>query len=187
MADISLLAEALAKHHIELPCSAKQKQSNGFSRWGKNNRYWAKEVGEGDGYIFGDFVSAFSSYVLPGNRSPNKKEWKKIEKARKTFQKEQEIAHRDVAKKAYELWNTIPPATSNHPYLMKKKIDVNHNSSAKINNGQLVIPLTDTFGRLFSLQFIDANGNKRFFPGGKIKGCFYSAGNLADAETIYLC
>ena len=42
--------------------------------------------------------------------------------------------------------------------------------------GALLIPLRDTAGQLHSLQTITPNGEKRFHPGGRVKGCYHAIG-----------
>lgn len=51
----------------------------------------------------------------------------------------------------------------------------------------LVVPLYDILGKLWALQFIDAEGNKRFLSGGKKKGCFFAIGSLEGAEKAFIC
>lgn len=76
--------------------------------------------------------------------------------------------HDDAAKKAQSIWRNAQPV-SHHPYLTKKKIQA-HN--ARSSHGALVIPIYNKDRELVNLQFIDADGNKRFLSGGKKKGCF---------------
>jgi len=42
--------------------------------------------------------------------------------------------------------------------------------------GALLIPMRDIDGKLHSLQSIMSDGEKRFHPGGRIKGCYHSIG-----------
>jgi putative DNA primase/helicase len=84
---------------------------------------------------------------------------KKVEEARK---------HRDIkiaedrkrmAAKAERLWEAAEPATATHPYLKKKRVQP---CSTRILYGCLVVPLHDADGNVHSIQFIDADGEKRF-------------------------
>jgi hypothetical protein len=47
----------------------------------------------------------------------------------------------------------------------------------------LVIPLRDG-AALHSLQFIDAEGGKRFLTGGRVAGCYFSIGNPTSATAL---
>jgi putative DNA primase/helicase len=42
-------------------------------------------------------------------------------------------------------------------------------------------------GQLQSLQFIEPNGEKRFLPGGRAKGCSFDIGLRSDASVLCLC
>ncbi len=54
-----------------------------------------------------------------------------------------------------------------------------------VATGALVVPVRTADGKLTSLQFIDAEG-KRFLPGGRMRGCFYSIGDIEGAKRIGL-
>lgn len=116
-----------------------------------------------------------------GKNAPLSKEMRlQIEADRKQRQIEMQQRHDDAAKKAQSIWFRSLPV-SHHPYLIKKKIQ-SHN--ARIYNGTLVIPIYDKHKTLVNLQFIDADGNKRFLTGGKKKGCFSVIGKPTDTILI---
>ena len=50
--------------------------------------------------------------------------------------------------------------------------------------GALLVPLRDTAGKLHSLQAITPDGEKRFHPGGRIKGCYHAIGKPAGRLVI---
>lgn len=117
-----------------------------------------------------------------GKNAPLSKEMRlQIEADRKQRQIEMQQRHDDAAKKAQSIWFRCLPV-SNHPYLTKKKIQP---YNAKIHNGALVIPIYSPNRELVNLQFIDADGNKRFLSGGKKKGCFSVIGK--PTNTILIC
>ncbi|MGB4498006.1 MAG: toprim domain-containing protein [Methylococcaceae bacterium] len=104
-----------------------------------------------------------------GKNAPLSKEIRaQIEVDRKQRQIEMQQRHNETAKKAQSIWFRSLPV-SHHPYLTKKKIQP-HNALS--SNGSLVIPIYAPTRELVNLQFIDADGNKRFLSGGKKKGCF---------------
>ena len=70
------------------------------------------------------------------------------------------------------------PATS-HAYLDTKGVKIP--GDVREHRGALVLPLHDVDGEVHSLQFIGADGGKRFLTGGKIAGCFFT---LAD-DSIF--
>jgi len=52
--------------------------------------------------------------------------------------------------------------------------------------GSLVIPLRDVDGTLHSLQFIDAQGEKKFLPGGRVAGCFFALPD-SGTDSLVIC
>lgn len=95
-------------------------------------------------------------------------------------------------------WDNATQAPSNHPYLINKKISVN---GLKIDKyGNLLIPLKDVNGKLWSLQRISKTGSKIIgiikteqerinneeFSARK-KGCFYTQESLEKHESFQIC
>ncbi len=89
--------------------------------------------------------------------------------------------HEHAAQKAENLWNSLRE-TSEHPYLSKKQV-LSH--GLRDYKGCLVIPLKDVDGKLWSLQFINENHEKRFLSGGKKNGNYFLIGTLA--ENAFIC
>jgi len=87
----------------------------------------------------------------------------------------QELAQRrtQAAEKAGRLWAGFQPATADNPYLLRKGIEP-LGDIRQTKNGSLVLPVLNAEGRLVSLQFIDAEGGKRFLSCGEVKACFCS-------------
>jgi len=50
--------------------------------------------------------------------------------------------------------------------------------------GALVVPLRDINGELQSLQFISAEGEKRFLSGGQMAGCFFAQAQAGEAKGV---
>jgi putative DNA primase/helicase len=78
-------------------------------------------------------------------------------------------------------WKAAKPAPADHPYLLRKGIKAHGARLAE--DGRLVIPLRAD-GALHSLQYIGADGEKRFLPGGRVAGCYYSIGATKDAKAL---
>ncbi len=70
------------------------------------------------------------------------------------------------------LWQQADPATV-HPYLTTKGVQAH---GIRQDGDKLLIPMRDTTGTLHSLQTITPEGDKRFFDGGRVKGCYHSIG-----------
>ena len=100
---------------------------------------------------------------------------------------------------AAKIWNEPPsvlevtqPSVSEHPYAVRKGIDP---VGAKVFrgemsiggmdcNGALMLPMSLN-GKITSLQFINAEGNKRFLPNGE-KGGFL-IGKIEDGKPACVC
>lgn len=78
--------------------------------------------------------------------------------------------------------NTIKNAR--HPYLLSKKVG---SHGLREHKGNLIVPAYDQDGKLWTLQFISATGEKRFLAGGRKKGCFFTIGLLDNAAKIFIC
>lgn len=74
------------------------------------------------------------------------------------------------------------PAHDNHPYLQRKKVRA---VGLRQLRESLLVPLRDGAGVLHSLQFIGADGSKRFLTGGRMRGCYFAIGRPVDA--LLLC
>lgn len=72
-----------------------------------------------------------------------------------------------AASKAAEFWSKGARPT-HHPYLEKKRITAHVSMTS---GSMLMVPMRDETGSLVNIQMIDADGLKRFLPGGKVKGC----------------
>ena len=104
----------------------------------------------------------------------------------KKLKAEREAAQKAAILKAREEWDKSVPIDSNDfPYLKNKnvgahgcrvRLDFNAIMYGGDKEGQLVIPLRNIKGEIQTLQFIDANGNKRFLANAPVKGAFFSIG-----------
>lgn len=95
---------------------------------------------------------------------------------------EQQQRHHAAAEKATQLWSRAEPAAANHPYLARKQVQ---SHGLRQLNGSLLVPVNDSAGQLVGLQFIDADGSKRFLSGTQIKGSFHRIGP-APADVVLL-
>lgn len=88
-----------------------------------------------------------------------------------------------VSNKAQAIWAKSLPANPSHAYLVKKHIREHH---LRQIGDDLVVPLTDANGKLWSLQFIAEDGKKRMLSGGLAKGCFTLFG-ASDPGPLQIC
>lgn len=94
---------------------------------------------------------------------------------------EQAAVHQAARERAEKLWRLAKPAHNGHPYLARKRVQA---IGVRQLREALLIPLRDAAGVLHSLQFIGADGSKRFLTGGRISGCYFAMGRPTDAVLI---
>lgn len=92
----------------------------------------------------------------------------------------QQARHEAAARKAGAIWRHSTPAAA-HPYLTAKGIQAH---GARLFKGALVLPLFDASKQLANLQFIHADGGKRFLKGGRKSGCFWWLGRASDPVCL---
>jgi putative DNA primase/helicase len=106
----------------------------------------------------------------------------KIEAARLKREREQTRKQASAAKSAQELWARYDQAPADHPYLVSKGVRPH---GARIDReGKLVLAMVDVKDAIWSLQTIDADGDKRFLPGGKVAGTMFPIGEPGPAVVI---
>ncbi len=91
--------------------------------------------------------------------------------------RERELVQAEARAKAQKLWSRARPATNAHPYLQRKQV---HAYGIRQLRDMLLIPARDVSGTLHTLQFISADGSKRFLTGGKKSGCYFAIGRLSN-------
>ncbi|MDZ4323296.1 MAG: toprim domain-containing protein, partial [Alphaproteobacteria bacterium] len=108
--------------------------------------------------------------------------FEQIKKVKETAEEERTRKQEESAIVALGEWNAASEA-GNSPYLERKKVEP---FGARFKGDQLIIPLRDTGGKLWSLQYISPDGAKRFLTGGRKKGCFHSIGQLEDGKPLII-
>ena len=86
-----------------------------------------------------------------------------------------------ASQSAAALWQQATPATAAHEYLTRKGVQPR---GIRLNGHRLIIPMRDTAGTLHSLQTITLHGDKRFHPGGRVKGCYHAIGGKPDGVLV---
>lgn len=94
---------------------------------------------------------------------------------------EREAVQAEARDKAQRLWGRAKPATNAHPYLERKRVNA---YGLRALRDMLLVPARDLEGTLHTLQFISADGTKRFLTGGRIAGCYYAIGRPGDSLLI---
>jgi phage/plasmid primase-like uncharacterized protein len=117
---------------------------------------------------------------------------RRIEQLQQQRRDEEARRHAEAAEQASALWRLSEPAPADHPYLVRKGVQPHglrlYRGALVIAgqsiNGFLIVPLHDTDGRLCSLEFISADGDKFFLPGGRKRGASFLIGTIHDVLCI---
>jgi putative DNA primase/helicase len=133
---------------------------------------------------------AISKPLTPAEREEIQRRTRAI---RQAHAMEREAVQAEARAKAQRLWARAKPATNANPYLLRKRV---HAYGIRSMRDMLLIPARDVNGTLHTLQFISADGTKRFLTGGRIAGCYYAIGRpkdtlliaegMATASTLYM-
>lgn len=124
-----------------------------------------------------------------------KREWSDEEKrdyaermaaARKEAEEEQARLHQECRTRANTIWGKLPDSGAS-PYLRRKKVNA---YDVRFSRDNVIVPLYNPAGELVSLQFIAADGSKKFLTGTPKKGNFHVIPNRAaldNAPVVALC
>lgn len=130
-----------------------------------------------------------------------KREWSDEEKrdyaermaaARQAAQDEQVRLHEECRKRANTIWSKLPESGAS-PYLRRKKIKA---YDVRFSRDNVIVPLYNPAGELVSLQFIAADGSKKFLTGTPKRGNFHvipcmealrAQARLGNAGSIDVC
>jgi hypothetical protein len=98
----------------------------------------------------------------------------------------QKNGHEQVALRAAEILQAGHYVGGAHPYLKRKGVST-HGLKADDSN-RLIIPMYGADGKLWNVQTIAHNGDKRFLRGGRVKGCFFmlGSGNSSAFDQIVI-
>jgi phage/plasmid primase-like uncharacterized protein len=106
---------------------------------------------------------------------------RRLASAQRPREEQKQRRRAEAALRAHLLWDQAAPATADHPYLQKKGVRP-HGLRVDRQN-RLIIPVKID-DALTSLQFIGADGNKKFLSGGEVKGGSFILGDLTGERTI---
>lgn len=106
-----------------------------------------------------------------------------MEAARKAREQEQAKIQAECRKWCADMWGKCRDATNDHPYLKRKGVNT---YGLKLLKETLLVSVKDIAGALHGIQFIQADGSKRFKSGTDKTGHFYAIGAMKD-NTAVIC
>src|SRR6478609_1863040 len=133
------------------------------------------------------FVADIGRKLTPVEEMQNAQ---RIADAKRRNEEDRRIRNERAAETCQEIWDSAMGAGPDHPYLKRKGISPHLARLA--SDGRLIVPLFDADGNLSTLQYIDADGDKKYHPGGKAKaglcqiGAFPLPGDAKASGKIYI-
>ena len=114
---------------------------------------------------------------------------KQMEQINNAYKIRNEIKEQEQCEASIEanyLWSRCSLANPDHAYLVRKHI---YSFCAKQYKDQIVLPIIDCSGKIWSLQYIYESGDKRFLSDGALKGHFILVQDPENTEdaSILIC
>lgn len=107
-----------------------------------------------------------------------------LEEAKLAREAERKKTQEVVAETAEVIWNSCRPATADHPYLKRKGVQP-HGIRVTTDN-RLVLPLYNGKGEISSLQYIEADGSKKYHPSGSVDNKFFVLGEIEPLKPVFI-
>ncbi len=156
---------------------------------GKSNRAgWCKLITPTMA-VYGDWSTGLTETWIDENHPADAESARQMKEAAthraRRFAAEERNRQRKVADLASQAINSATMAT--HPYLARKGFP---EALGLVGDGKLLVPVRDChdYKRIISIQQIDADGSKKFLPGGRTRGGIYRIGApIERAKRIILC
>ncbi|WP_176973981.1 phage/plasmid primase, P4 family [Nitrosomonas halophila] len=151
---------------------------------------WVKYFPDGSGALFGSWRDG-SSFCWQrredGQPAPSRAEIEALraraEAQRIEAEQERNALHAKTAKALQAMFEKLPPANADNPYLARKGV-LPIGDIRQAGSGTLVIPVHDAEGRLQSVQYINPDGSKRFAADARMAGGRLILGSVAQGKPI---
>lgn len=108
-------------------------------------------------------------------RETLQREWREAREKREAERRDNE---RQAALDASELWQRAGPASADHAYVERKRLNP---APLRQHGDTLLVPMFDQAGLLWNLQRISPTGEKRFLRGGRVDDLFCFIGSFDGA------
>jgi len=139
--------------------------------------------------IYGNYKTGDKfKYVSDGVKmtAEDKKALKdQIEKSRKIAEETRAIFQEQVSHDVLKKWDSLPKEGVSE-YLTRKQISECQDLGIRFSpkDKSFYVPLIDVSGKLWSVQKIQNDGGKFFFPGGRVEDCFHVIGKIESSDTV---
>jgi phage/plasmid primase-like uncharacterized protein len=152
---------------------------------GRQRTGWAMLHADGvPSGVAGDWRTGERITWKPDNMKVSVEDRRKLANLQRRRETDREEIQRRAAAKAVALYDRLPAAPGDHPYLTRKQVAP---GPCRITSGgALAVPVHDLeTGQIISLQFIQPDGEKRFLAGGRTAGGYCILGD--DDVTMVIC
>lgn len=190
------IRDAMIEHGIEPPLNIQipSKEFVRFSKSGNGNkkpRFYRFDMINGIVYgVFGCWSENKTiNFKQQTDRALTAHEIELFNIAKKNLEletkKQKEQQQQNAIKTLQQIWEGLPDATDDHPYLINKKIN-NHGLRVTIGDDRLVYPLYNDSGELCSIQYISGDGKKQNYKGVSAKNLVNVFGHTDDASRVFI-
>jgi putative DNA primase/helicase len=184
------LPEAISAAGMRPPlslCPGRWLRFPGAGKNRSNRSGWCKVISPTLAY-FGDWSTGLSQVWIDESHIDNEASRKALRDAQERERRYARELERNQAAVARDAARIASEATlQTHPYLVRKGFA---DLLGMVCDGRLVVPVSDLeqYPRPISLQFISADGEKKFMPGGRTKLGVYRLGvHHSKARRVTLC
>lgn len=105
---------------------------------------------------------------------------KRARAAAEASKREKAQLQQETAKRSEEIWGNLPDQGKSD-YLKNKHVKA---WGLRFSRGSVVVPARDVAGALWTLQFINAEGGKKFLTGGAKRGHFHLIGEIEKNKPL---
>jgi putative DNA primase/helicase len=102
------------------------------------------------------------------------------DRVRKQAAKEKLARQAEAAERSQAIWDALPDSGASE-YLDRKKVRA---WGVKFSRGSIVVPVRNADGALVGLQFIAADGSKKFITGTAKQGAFHLIGEVGTVAPL---
>lgn len=151
---------------------------------GRNGKGDASYLLHADDYPVGGFQNwrdgqGWQVWKPDGAAPPNQAQRQRLDDMKCKQQAETAQRHAVAAAKAAKIWDASEACTS-HPYLTKKGVQP---YGLRQSRDRLVVSVRNVSSDLMTLQFIDADGGKKFLLEGQKRGGFHLIGEVSEGAV----
>lgn len=158
----------------------------GHQKGGSNKAAWCFMFDDMRDGVFGDYSTDMESNWQASNSAvytPAERQARLANIKTLKAQREDDVlaTQQQASETALQRFNDATPCTQ-HVYTGNKGVQC---YGVRMDTaGALLVPMRDTAGKLHSLQAITPDGEKRFHPGGRVKGCYHAIGKPAGRLIV---